>query len=60
MRASNRKNLLLAGVIFDGNIVRPSRVGSGIMLAGVAIALTLRFEQHPAPGITTETSGSEG
>ena len=37
-RASNRKNLLLAGVIFDVNIVRPYRVGAGVMLVGVAIA----------------------
>jgi hypothetical protein len=60
MRASNRKNLLLAGVIFNVNIVRPSRAETGVMLEGVAIALTLGREQHSAPGITIEAPGSEG
>ena len=60
MRASNRKSLLLAGVIFDVNIVRPYLVGAGVMLVGVAIALTLGREQHSAPGITAETPRSEG
>jgi hypothetical protein len=48
MRASNRKSLLLAGVIFDVNIVRPRLVGAGVMRVGVAIALGR--EQRPAPG----------
>ena len=51
---------LVAGVIFDVNIILPYLVGAGVMLVGVAISLTLGREQHSALGITLETPRSEG
>jgi DHA1 family multidrug resistance protein-like MFS transporter len=39
---------LVAGVIFDVNIMLPYLVGAGVMLVGVAISLTLRREQRSA------------